>query len=437
MKRDIYSKLQSWKTSTRRKPLILRGARQAGKTFVLKEFGRREYDNIVYCDFEADPKLAYLFDQDLDPQRIISELSIYLDQEIHPAHDLLIFDEIQASERALTSLKYFQEEAPEYHLIAAGSLLGVKVSGSFPVGKVSFLDLYPLTFLEFLDAMGANRYRTLINNVTSIKPLNEAFHKEILALLRQYHVIGGMPEVVRHFTNTGNARQAREIQLEIIDSYVLDFAKHASGQDISKLTIVWDSIPHHLARENKKFMFSAVRKGARAREYENALTWLDNAGLIRKCKAIENVKVPLKHYATHNCFKVYMLDVGLLGAMAKIPLKLLTQQEQLLSEYQGALVENYVAQQLVAHFQSDLYYWRSKGGKAELDFVFEWEGQSYPLEVKAGINPRSKSLRSYNEQYMPTVLMRTNLLNLKLDGKICNIPLYAIALLSKIATNLG
>jgi predicted AAA+ superfamily ATPase len=439
MRRDIYEKLLAWKSSPRRKPLLLQGARQTGKTFILKEFGRNEYENVAYCNFEEDPGLSQFFQRDLNPERILKELSIYMNLDIQPGAYLLIFDEIQVSNRALNSLKYFAEQKNDVHIAAAGSLLGVKLSGpgSFPVGKVNFLHLYPLTLLEFLDAMGESRYRKLLKDVDSPIPLAEAFHSHLIDMLRRYYFVGGMPEAVKNFAETGNARETREIQEEIIKSYVLDFAKHAPAADIPKLTLIWDYIPKHLAKENKKFVFSAIKKGVRAREYENALKWLEDTGLIHLANAVETVKHPLKHYANTGCFKVYALDVGVLGAMAKSPVELLAQGKRLFNEYEGAFVENYVAQQLVSHFHQQLYYWRSKGGKAELDFLFEFEGNICPLEVKAGINPKSKSLKSYDLQFKPDRLMRTTLLNFKKDGKIYNLPLYAVSLLPEFISRPG
>ncbi len=435
MKRDIYAELVTWKSSPRRKPLLLQGARQTGKTFILNEFGRNEYEGVLYCNFEEDPGLDRFFQRDLNPERILAELSIYMNLEIRPGADLVIFDEIQVSNGALNSLKYFAEQRSDVHIAAAGSLLGVKLSGpgSFPVGKVNFLHLYPMTFLEFLDAMGESRYRILLENIEAVVPLAEAFHSHLIDLLRCYYFVGGMPEAVKHFAETGNGHETREIQEEIIKSYVLDFAKHAPTSDIPKLTQIWDSIPKHLARENKKFVFSAVKKGARARAYENALTWIEDAGLIHRANAVRTCKYPLKHYADTACFKVYALDVGLLGAVARSPVELLAQGRRLFNEYEGAFVENYVAQQAVSHFHHQLYYWRSKGGKAELDFLYEFAGRIFPLEVKAGINPKSKSLKSYDLQFHPARLMRTNLLNFKKDGKICNLPLYAVSLLPRFA----
>jgi predicted AAA+ superfamily ATPase len=434
MQRDIYAKLLSWKSSSRRKPLLLQGARQTGKTFILKKFGLNEYGNTMYCNFEENPGLDRFFQRDLNPERVLAELSIFMNLEIRPETDLVIFDEIQASNRALNSLKYFAEQKSDVHIAAAGSLLGVKMSGpgSFPVGKVNFLHLYPMTFMEFLTAMEESRYRKLLEDVDAFVPLTEAFHLHLIDLLSCYYFVGGMPEAVKHFTETGNGWKTRKTQEEIIKSYVLDFAKHAPATDIPKLTRIWDSIPKHLARENKKFVFSAVKKGARGRAYENALTWLEDAGLIYRANAVTSAKHPLKHYADTSCFKVYALDVGLLGAIAKSPVELLAQGERLFNEYEGAFVENYVAQQLVSHFSQNLYYWRSKGGRAELDFLCQFADQILPLEVKAGINPKSKSLKSFDLQFKPSRLARTNLLNFKKDGKICNLPLYAVSLLTAL-----
>jgi len=429
MKRDIYQKLLDWKSSPRRKPLLLQGARQTGKTFILKAFGRNEYENTMYCNFEEDPGLDQFFYRDLDPERIVKELSIYYDVEFRPGADLVVFDEIQVSNRALNALKYFDENRKDIHIAAAGSLLGVKLSspGSFPVGKVNFLHLFPMNFMEFLDGIGESRYRQLIENLYDPIPLSEAFHVHLVDLLRQYYFVGGMPEPVNHFAETANGREVREIQEEIIKSYIMDFAKHTPASDIPKLTLLWESIPKHLAKENKKFTFSAIKNSARAREYENALKWLEDAGLVSRATAVRSAKIPLSHYADNACFKIYALDVGLLGAMSRSPVELLSYGDWIFNEYDGAFVENFVALQLTAHFGQPLHYWRSKGGKAELDFLCEFFGRIYPLEVKAGINPRSKSLRSYDMQFSPPMLSRATLLNLKKDGNILNLPLYALS----------
>ncbi len=436
MERALYSALSGWKESPRRKPLLLRGARQTGKTWLLKRFGEEEYDHVIYCNFEEDPGLDTFFQRDLDPQRIVAELSIYRGHSIRPGRDLMVFDEIQTSNAALTSLKYFQEQAADYHVAAAGSLLGIQTSrpGSFPVGKVNFLDLHPLSFLEFLSAMGKPHYAALLARQAAPSPLPAAIHDDLVALLRTYTFTGGMPEVVSLFADTGNPQAAREVQQEIIDSYVLDFAKHAPTTDIPKLRLIWEAIPRHLAKENRKFLFSIVKKGARAREYENALRWLRDAGLITLCHAVSSSRMPLQHYADRSCFKVYGLDVGLLGAMARTPPELVVDGERLFTEFRGAMIESLVAQQLIALDHPNLFYWRSSGGTAELDFLCEIGGRVVPIEVKAGLSRRSQSLRSYDRQFAPDIMARANLLNLKQDGKICNIPLYAISLLERLTT---
>lgn len=439
MKRTSYSSLVEWKASPRRKPLLLRGARQTGKTWLLREFGKREFDHVLYLDFEEDPRLDGLFQRDLDPHRIIADLAVYRGEAFVPGRDLILLDEIQASDRALTSLKYFRERAPEVHVVAAGSLLGVRMSkpGSFPVGQVNLLDLDPMSFPEYLDARGRSEYANLLDHTAVFEPLAAAIHEDLIDLLREYHFVGGMPEAVGVFADTHDAGATREVHREICDSYLLDFAKHAPNTDIPKLGLIWESIPQQLAKENRKFMFSAVKKGARAREYENALRWLHDAGLIHFCRAVSTARGPLGHYADPGCFKVYPLDVGLLGAMARTPPGLLLEGERLFTEFRGALAESYVAQQLVAAQHRDLYYWRSTGGRAETDFLIEVGGSVVPVEVKAGLSRKSKSLRSYEQQFSPDVLIRTNLRNLKRDGRMANVPLYAASEIPRLAQLAG
>ena len=434
MKRDIYEKLLEWKSSKERKPLIVRGVRQVGKTYILQEFGRKEYNNAAYFNFEEDPALDDFFQQKLDPGPIIANLSLYLDREIRPGNDLIIFDEIQASNNALNALKYFSEQAAEYHIAAAGSLIGITLSRprSFPVGKVNFLDMYPLTFLEFLDALGKSGLRRLIETKNEFSPFPQPFHDELVNLLGKYFFVGGLPEPVKLFVETGSLNDVRSNQKDIIDSYLLDFSKHAITSDIPKLTMIWDSIPTQLAKENKRFVFSAIRKSARAREYEGALQWLEKAGLIYKSHQVTIPKKPLKGYMNRSSFKVFVFDVGILGAMVKLAPQLLIEKDRLFTEFKGAFVENYVAQQLRSEKQIDLYYWTSERKKAELDFLCEFGSQIYPLEAKAGINPKSKSLNSYDKQFSPSILSRTTLLNLRHDGRILNYPLYAITLFPKL-----
>lgn len=430
MERDIYKKLLDWKQSRQRKPMVLRGARQVGKTYILKEFGKKEYENCIHLNFEDDPALDAIFAQRFDKQRIIRSLSAYGDVKISPGTTLLIFDEIQASPNALTALKSFRENAGEYHVASAGSLLGIKLKGqtSFPVGQVNFLDLYPMSFPEFLDAMQKSALRALIEeNQPDFSPFPEPFHVELLELLKIYYLTGGMPEAVSTYYQTASIRDTRQVQQDIVDSYLLDFSKHAEKSDIMKISEIWRSIPTHLSKENKKFLFSAVRKSARARDYERALQWLLDAGLIYKVYQISTPKLPLSAYRNSNIFKVFLLDVGLLGAMVNLSPGLILEGNTIFSHFQGALVENYVVQQLKPKSREDLYYWTS-AGKAEVDFVFAVNDGVWPLEAKAGVNLKSKSLKVYNEKYKPSLLCRTSLQNLQRTGNFCNFPLYALSL---------
>lgn len=429
MKRDIYQQLLTWKHSELRKPLILRGARQVGKTYILKEFAKNEYENHIYLNFEDDPTLDAFFEHRFDKEKLIDTLAIYGGVKALPGSTLIIFDEIQASNNALNSLKYFNEYANEYHLVSAGSLLGIKLAGkgSFPVGKASFLDLYPMSFLEFLDALNKTALRQLIEKVdNSFSPFPEPFHLELKELLKYYYFIGGMPEVVFTYCQNKSLDDTRKIQKDILDAYLLDFAKHADKYEIMKISTIWQSIPVHLSKENKKFVFSAIRKSARARDYENALQWLLDAGLIYKSYNISIPQLPLISYAKTNIFKIFLLDVGLLGAMSNLSPSSLIDGNSIFTHFHGALVENYVAQQMQPKFPGNLFYWTSSG-KAEVDFVVSANERVYPLETKAGVNPKSKSMKVYNEKYRPEVLSRVTLLNLRKDGSVCNYPLYAIS----------
>ena len=430
MDRDLYPHLLAWKRSPRRKPLLLKGARQVGKTWILKAFAQREYQDSIYLNFEEDPRIGGLFEDRLSPEALLRNIGLYLGTRIEPGpRTLLIFDEVQACAGALNSLKYFFEHAPQVPVAAAGSLLGIRLgrTQSFPVGKVDMLDLRPLSFLEFLDAHGESGLRELIASKRDFTPFPEPLHARLNDLLKLYYFVGGMPEAVDCHAQERDLAAVRKIQRDILNGYQLDFAKHASPSDIPKLSLVWESIPVHLARENKKFMFSAIRRSARGREYENAIAWLSDAGLIRKAFRVSTARLPLRAYARPNIFKVYALDVGLLCAMTRLPPSVLIEGDRLFREFRGALVENYVAQQLVQGGAAALHYWASDGGRAELDFLHEQAGAVLPLEVKAGLNPRSKSLRSYDQQFGPPSLSRTNLLNLRRDGRILNYPLYAIS----------
>jgi predicted AAA+ superfamily ATPase len=438
MQRDLYRQLCDWKASPRRKPLVLRGARQVGKTHLLKEFGRCEYESLAYFNFEEDPRLKGFFTGRLEPTALVEALGLYRKATIRPGRDLIFFDEIQACNEALNALKYFQEDAGDFHIAAAGSLLGVKLSQpmSFPVGKVNFLDLRPMSFPEFLDAVGESRYRGLLDGKSDAEPFLEAFHGELAALLKHYFFVGGMPEAVQCFAETRDLSGVRAIQKEILDAYVLDFAKHAPTPDIPKLLQVWDSIPAQLARENRKFVFTALKKTARARDYENAIHWLEKAGLILRAFLVTKPGQPLSAYADRGAFKVYALDIGLLGAMAGISPDILVREHDLFQEFKGAFVENHVAQTLAGlPGARGLYYWKNDSASAEVDFLWQSpQGSILPLEAKSGINPKSKSLRIYEEKFHPARLLRTTPLNLRQDGKILNIPLYALTALDRLAS---
>jgi len=406
----------------------LRGARQTGKTHLLKAFGNAEYDSLIYFNFEEDPNLKGFFTERVRPTEIIENLTLYAGRKLRPGLDLIVFDEIQASDGALRSLKYFFEDAPEYHIAAAGSLLGISLSGpgAFPVGKVNFLDLYPMTFMEFLSATGSEPLRQYISKISDIAPLPKPFHRELISKLRTYYFTGGMPEAVDHYATTNELLEVRKIQREILTAYALDFAKYASAPDIPKLGMIWDAIPSQLAKENKKFVFSALGKSARMRNFEDSIEWLEKSGLILRSFRISTAKQPLSAYREGSIFKIYALDVGLLGAMTKIDPPSMIQGDRIFREFEGALVESFVATQLRAIHDMALYYWQS-AGTAEVDFVCEYGNKILPLEVKAGVNPKSKSLQSFDKKYNPPVLVRTTLLNLKRDDRVINIPLYALA----------
>lgn len=428
MKRDIYQLLEKWKRSTRRKPLVLNGARQVGKTYSLKHFGKTSYEKMAYLNFEKDEKLAQYFEGTLDPKQLIKIISIHTEIEIEPHNTLLIFDEIQNCPKALNSLKYFCEEANEYHVVAAGSLLGVKTAGEkgFPVGKVNFLHLYPLTFFEFLSALGQEKTRQFLDEYSTYDPIPNPIHEKLIHLLKLYFFVGGMPEAVAEYAKTEKLNVVREIQLEILSAYERDFAKHAPPHEIMKITTVWKQVHRQLAKENKKFIFAAIRKSARGRDYEEAIQWLSDAGLIHKSYLVESPKFPLSAYADNNIFKIFLADVGLLGAQSNLSPQTIIDGDLLFTEFKGALTENYVAQELIATKHKETYYWTSEG-IAEVDFLIEEEHEIYPLEVKAGTSQKKKSLLVYNQKYAPSKLIRATTMNLKHDGDIYNYPLYLIS----------
>ena len=436
MKRDIYQGLTSWKKSDNRKPLILQGARQVGKTYILKEFGRNEYEDIAYFNFEENPDLNEFFKGKLSPEKIVEKLSIYREKNILPEKTLIIFDEVQKSPETLTSLKYFQEEAGQYHIAAAGSLLGIRIGryAAFPVGKVNFLNLYPLSFGEYLDGIGKSGLRRMLQTAAAPAPFETAFHDELLENLRLYYFIGGMPEAIAQYKQDKDLNKVRTIQNEIITAYLMDITKHTTKPESIKIAGVWNSIPGQLAKENKKFKFSEISGNARARDYNESIQWLAQAGLVYKCFSIKTPKLPLSGYCDENIFKLYLLDTGLLGSMLGLSQKTIVEGNRLFSEYNGAFTENYAAQELIANGHKDLYYW-ANASSAEVDFVIPYNEEIFPLEVKAGTSREKKSLAVFGERYSSRILSMATLRNFKQDGKVCNYPLYAVSLFPKIHLN--
>jgi predicted AAA+ superfamily ATPase len=427
MQRHLYSKLLDWKQSNRRKPLVLQGARQVGKTWLINQFGKQEYKNYIYLNFEQNSDLRSLFQGNLQPQNIIENISLYLGKKVVAKDTLICFDEIQTTPTALTSLKYFQEQAPEYHIIAAGSLLGVEVGkkSSFPVGKVNFMTLYPLSFAEYLNALGEDLIIDKLVNTTNVEPLPELIHEKLLSHLKLFLFLGGMPEVLQNYIENKDIGIVREIQNEILEAYARDFSKYTDANQTIKISEFWKSIPFQLAKENKKFKYSEVRKRARAATFAQSIDWLKNAGLIHPTYNLKVPKVPISGYADYTKFKVYLLDTGLLAAMLNLSSQIIMQPNALFSEYNGAFVENYVATELVKSIDNELFYWTS-GHAAEVDFVTEIDNKIYPIEVKSGMNRNLKSLNSYADKYKPEFIFRFSPRNSIQSSNFINLSLYSV-----------
>lgn len=432
MKRDKLNELIAWKKSTSRKPLIIRGARQVGKTWLMKEFGNTQYTQTVYINFEKNKRLYSLFVDDFDIKRVIIALQAETGLTINPKNTLIIFDEIQAVPEAITALKYFQEDAPEYQIMAAGSLLGVALHSniSFPVGKVVFMDLYPLTYLEFLDAVGENALVEIL--LQSDWKLITAFKSKYIERLRQYYFIGGMPEAVLKFTENNNFREVRDIQKQILDAYEQDFSKHAPVGMIPRIRMLWNSIPAQLSKENRKFIYGLIKKGSRAKDYELSLSWLTDCGQVHKVSRVTKPAIPLKAYEDRSAFKLFMVDVGLLTAMGDIDAKTLLEGNAIFSEFKGALTEQYVFQQLKSTDEYVINYWSADRSTAEVDFVIQYEGFVVPVEVKAEENLQAKSLKVYTQKFNPQVALRTSMSNFRQQDQLINIPLYGISQLKKL-----
>jgi predicted AAA+ superfamily ATPase len=431
MDRIIFKDLAAWKEGAGRKPLILRGMRQCGKTWVLRELGRRLYGDTAYFNFEGNEALMERFEGDLDPRRIIAELGILRKKPIDPAATLVIFDEIQFCNRALTSLKYFCEDAPEYHVACAGSLLGLALSKplSFPVGKVELLSLRPLNFYEFLLANGEESLCGYLENLGAGEKISALFTTKLEQYLRSFFISGGMPEAAAHWIEHRDIRGLEAIQQRILDSYELDFAKHAPGRDFPKLQAIWRAIPGQLAKENSKFIFSQAKAGSRSRDLEDALEWLIGAALVYKVAKIEKPSLPLAAYADQSFFKIYLADIGLLRKMSGLPAETLLGQDTggPFKEFKGALTENYALCELVQAGGEVPFFWRS-GNSAEVDFVIRHGGEIVPVEVKSGRNGRSKSLAEYLKRYAPRRAVKAGLNNFGRDqyGERQTVPLYML-----------
>lgn len=432
MYRYKIKELIKWKESEDRKPLIIRGARQVGKTWLMKEFGNNNYEKCAYINFDANSRMEQLFSGDFDIERIIQGLKIESGVNIEPENTLIIFDEIQETPKALTALKYFYEKANEYHIVAAGSLLGVAMHGgtSFPVGKVDFLDLYPLNFYEFLEALGEKELINLIekNNIE----LLTVFADKFKTYLKHYLFIGGMPEVVDSYVKTKDFEDVRKKQTRLLEAYEQDFSKHAPNAVVSRIRQLWNNIPTQLAKENKKFIYGLVKEGARAREYELALSWLIDCGLVYQVNRVNDCKMPLSAYQDFSAFKLYLLDVGLLCAMAKIDAMTIIDGNEIFVEFKGALAEQFVLTELKSNTTIPIFYWSAEKGTSEVDYLIQIGKNNIPIEVKSSENLQAKSLKTFVQKYNTKLNIRTSMANYKEEEWLTNIPLYMIGNIEKI-----
>lgn len=428
MERALIQKLVDWKNNPARKPLILKGVRQCGKTYLLKEFGKRYYEDTAYFNFEETEALKSVFEKDYDTKRILFELGLHCRKTIHPGKTLLFFDEIQECGRAITAMKYFCENAPEYHIVCAGSLLGIALQKqlSFPVGKVDFLTLYPMNFLEFLRAGDEEVLADYIEQFNKGEDLPAVVTEKLELMLKKYYVTGGMPEVVKTWFETNSIEQVESVQQAIINSYELDFAKHAPAKDFPKLSAIWRSIPEQLAKENTKFIFSHVKKGWRSKDLEDALEWLIAAGLVYKVCKIEKPYIPLSSYADDTAFKLYMSDVGILRKLSKLPYEVVLDATPHFREFKGSMTENYVLCELIQSVDDTAYYW-SSGNTAEVDFIIQSGAEIIPIEVKSEKNVKARSLAEYRKKYEPKYAVKTSMKNDTSGEEVLNIPLYMIS----------
>ena len=428
MERLIFNKLIEWKNSPYRKPLILKGVRQVGKTWALKEFGKRYYENVAYFNFDENEEYRQFFETTKDVNRILQNLMIAGNQKIEPEKTLIVFDEVQDCPKVINSLKYFCENAPQYHIACAGSLLGIALSkaASFPVGKVNFMQIDPMTFTEFLLANGDENLVNYLDSVSTIEPLPDAFFNPLYEKLKMYYVTGGMPESVKMWTEARDIGAMQEALRGIIDAYERDFAKHPDLREFPKISMIWKSIPSQLSRENKKFIYKVVKEGARAREYEDALQWLVDARLVHKVFRSSAPNLPISAYDDLSAFKIYMVDVGLLRRLAQLSPSAFGEGNRLFVEFKGALTENYVLQTLVTQFEVSPRYWSQNNPPYEVDFIIQRENDIFPVEVKSEANTSSKSMKKFRELFPDKVKLRIrfSLDNLKLDDDVLNIPLF-------------
>lgn len=430
MYRDAIEKLYEWKQKKNKKPLIIRGARQVGKTWLMKYFGNAAYEQMVYINFDNNQQMQALFDTDLKVERIITGLELYVGQKISSECTLLIFDEIQEIPKALTALKYFNEDAPEYQIICASSMLGIALhrGTSFPVGKVEFMDLYPMSFTEFMRAMGKEQFAELIKKGDF--ELAAPFRQEYIELLKYYYYVGGMPEVVGSFAENKNFNEVREIQEHILAAYEQDFSKHAPNEVVPRIRMLWNSISSQLTKENKKFIYGLIKEGSRAKDYEMAMLWLTDCGFVHKVHRVKTPNLPLKAYEDLKAFKLFLLDVGLLSCMVRLNQSILIDGNRLFKEFKGALTEQYVLQQLMTLHNIETYYWTNDRGSAEIDFIIDTENDVIPIEVKAETNLKAKSLRIYAEKFNPKISIRTSMANYRKEDWLLKMPLWAVEAIS-------
>lgn len=425
MKRKVYTELLKWKEKSDRKPLILRGARQVGKTWIMKEFGQNEYRNYIYVNCDNEPRIAHLFENDYDINRILLALQAISGIKAVPGETLIILDEIQEVKRGLGALKYFCEDAPQYHVMVAGSLLGIALhpGTSFPVGKVDMIDLYPMDFGEFLEAQGNGQWKTLLESRDW--KLISAMRTKFIEWLRQYYYVGGMPGVVRSFIERQDLQEVRRLQQDILTAYREDVSKHAPANEVARINMVMTSIPSQLARKNKKFIYGAMRKGARAADFELAIQWLIDCGIVYKIPRVSTPKLPLKFHEDLSAFKLFLLDCGLLACMSEVPADQILIGNNVFEEFKGAFTEEFILQQLVSRPDTFIYYWSSERSDGEVDFLLQSGSRIIPVEVKAEENVRARSLRQFVQDNPDLKGMRFSMSDYRDQGWMENVPLYA------------